>query len=129
MHAVSARQTTNALRYKGYTARLEVDVAAGVVFGRVQDIKTIITFETDRLDEARRAFEEAIDDYLAACAEDRVEPERPYSGSILIRTSPDVHRLVAAAAREAGESMNAWAERTLKEAAVRTASVHVAAAA
>jgi predicted HicB family RNase H-like nuclease len=96
----------NELRYKGYTAKVEVDVAAGVIFGRAQDIKTIITFETDRLDAVRQTFEEAIDDYLAACEEDNVEPERPYSGNILIRTSPEVHRLVAAAARLADESMN-----------------------
>ena len=67
----------NELRYEGYTVKVEVDAAAGVIFGRVQDIKTIITFETDQLRAMQRTFEEAIDDYLTACEEDHVEPERP----------------------------------------------------
>ena len=113
----------NELRYKGYTAKLEVDVAAGVIFGRAQDIKTIITFETDQLNDMQRTFEEAIDDYLTACEEEHVEPERPFSGNILIRTAPEVHRLVAAAARLADESMNSWAERVLHEAATSAASL------
>ena len=112
----------NELRYKGYTAKVEVDVAAGVIFGRAQDIKTIITFETDQLNDMQRTFEEAIDDYLTACEEDHVEPERPFSGNILTRTSPEVHRLVAAAARLADESMNTWAERVMREAATSAAS-------
>ena len=49
------------------------------------------------------------------CAEDGVEPQKPYSGKILIRTDPDLHRDVVHAAAAADMSMNQWLEKTLKE--------------
>jgi predicted HicB family RNase H-like nuclease len=105
------------LRYKGYTAQLDVDVKVGVVSGRVQDIKTVIVFESADIKCIQQAFEAAIDDYLEDCTEQGEEPERPYSGSIFVRTSPEIHRHVAEAAQRAGQSINTWAERALKDAA------------
>jgi predicted HicB family RNase H-like nuclease len=65
------------LEYQGYRASIEPDVDAGVLFGRVLDIRTIITFAAERVDEIVEKFHEAIDDYLDWCSEDGVEPELP----------------------------------------------------
>jgi predicted HicB family RNase H-like nuclease len=104
------------LRYKGYSATVDIDLNVNVIYGRVQDIQTVIVFEAERVDEVQHAFEAAIDNYLDDCTESGIKPERPHSGNILIRTTPEVHRLVAEAAQRAGVTMNAWAEHALREA-------------
>ena len=69
----------NALQYKGYMGVIEVDADAKVIFGRVTNIRTVITFEGDTIPEAEQAFRDSIDDYLAWCAEDGMEPEKAIS--------------------------------------------------
>lgn len=67
--------------YRGYRAEVDVDYEANILFGRVLDIKTVITFQTACVDGVRAAFKEAIDDYLSYCAERGKTPERPFSGA------------------------------------------------
>ena len=55
--------------YKGYTGHLEIDEDAGLLFGRVIDIKDVITFKGNTVEEARQAFEDSVDDYLEFCQE------------------------------------------------------------
>ncbi len=33
------------MKYKGYTADIEIDETAGILFGKVLDIKDVITFK------------------------------------------------------------------------------------
>ena len=45
------------------------------------------------------------------------EPQRAYSGQVMFRVSPEVHRKAAIAAELAGKSLNQWAEEVLDRAA------------
>jgi predicted HicB family RNase H-like nuclease len=57
------------LTYKGHTGRFEVDVNAGVIFGRVLGIRDVVTFKGTHVEEAKQAFFSAVDDYLTFCQE------------------------------------------------------------
>ncbi|MCA3565573.1 MAG: toxin-antitoxin system HicB family antitoxin, partial [Methylocystis sp.] len=45
------------------------------------------------------------------------EPKKAYSGQMMFRVSPEVHRQAATAAELAGKSLNQWAEEVLRKAA------------
>ena len=105
------------MEYKGYIAEVEYDDSIDVLHGRVLNARDTISFEAESAKEVRRAFEEAVEDYLAFCAERGEEPDRPYSGKFLIRTSVDVHRAVALAAARERKSVNQWAAEVLSRAA------------
>jgi predicted HicB family RNase H-like nuclease len=105
------------INYKGYSAQVEIDLDVNIIFGRVIDVGTVITFEIECVDGVRAAFEEAIDEYLEFCNARGKEPERPYAGNITLRTSARNHRMFAEASRAAGLSMNAWMERVLVQSA------------
>lgn len=107
----------NQLKYKGYTGEVEYDAEAGVLHGHVLDILGAITFESESATEIVKEFHISVDEYLAYCAEEGVEPEKPYSGKWLFRTTPERHRLIALAAARAGKSINAWMDDTLANAA------------
>ncbi|MCC5654537.1 type II toxin-antitoxin system HicB family antitoxin [Nostoc sp. XA013] len=70
------------ITYKGYTASIEVDVKAGILFGQVLDINDVITFKAKTVEEARQEFQISVDDYLAFCEELREEPDKPFSGKL-----------------------------------------------
>lgn len=105
------------LTYKGYTGHMEIDDEAGILFGRVLDIRDVITFKGDTVDEAKKAFEDSVDDYLEFCHELGQEPDKAFSGNLPFRTTPERHRKVFIAAAKAGKSMNAWMDEVLEEAA------------
>jgi predicted HicB family RNase H-like nuclease len=67
----------NILEYRGYRAGIEPDIDAGILFGRVLNTETVITFAAERVDEIVGRFHEAIDDYLDWCREDGFAPELP----------------------------------------------------
>ncbi|HEX5505227.1 MAG TPA: type II toxin-antitoxin system HicB family antitoxin [Thermomicrobiales bacterium] len=111
---------TAIMRYKGYTAEIAIDDEADILFGRVIDVKDVITFQGTTVPESRKAFHDSVDDYLEFCAELGEEPDRPFSGKLPFRTTPEHHHEIAIAARIAGKSINAWMEDTLARAAENT---------
>ena len=94
------------MKHKGYSGEFQVDLAAGVIRGRVLGTRDVITFQGATVAEARTAFIESVDDYLAFCAERGEEPENPYSGRILLEISPELHRGLAIEADRIGVSFN-----------------------
>ena len=59
---------------------------------------------------------ESVEDYLELCQGAGKEPERPYRGEFLVRTTRELHRSVAVRAQATGMSLNAWVEVTLTSA-------------
>jgi predicted HicB family RNase H-like nuclease len=97
------------MKYRGYAGSVEFDTGDRIFHGRVLGITAdIISFEGTSVDELEADFHNAVDDYLALCAEDGVEPQRPYSGRFVLRLPPATHGEVTAAARLAKTSMNRW---------------------
>ena len=100
------------LEYKGYIGTLEAE--DGVFFGRVAGLRDVITFEGTTFAEVEQAFQESVDDYLAFCAERSEPPDRPYSGRIPLRVSPETHRRAAMHAQSEGLSLNQWIARRIE---------------
>jgi predicted HicB family RNase H-like nuclease len=108
------------MTYKGYTADIQVDAEAEILFGRVIDIKDVVTFKAKTVEEARQEFHKSVDDYLAFCEELGEEPDKPFSGKLPFRTTPEHHRKIFIAAKKANKSINAWMDEVLSVAADKT---------
>ena len=106
----------NTMTYKGYTARVEYDERDDVFVGRILGIRNIISFHGETVAQLRAEFELAIKDYLAECTELGIPPEKPASGKLLLRVSPEVHGRAIIAAQAAGKSLNQWAAEALQHA-------------
>jgi predicted HicB family RNase H-like nuclease len=108
---------TNTMIYKGYSARIAYDDADGIFTGRIAGITDTVGFHADTVKGLRAAFHEAVEDYLETCAQLDKEPQKAFSGQVMFRIDPEVHRKAALAAELAGQSLNQWAEEALKQAA------------
>ena len=107
----------NAMTYKGYAARIDYDDADGIFTGRLAGIRDGVGFHADSVEALRAAFHEAVEDYLETCVQVGKEPQRAYSGQMMFRVKPEVHRKAALAAELSGKSLNQWAEEVLAKAA------------
>ncbi len=104
------------MEYKGYLGLVEYDDEAGILHGEVINLRDVITFQGETVQELRGAFQESVDDYLAFCAERGEEPERPYSGTFTVRIPPVLHRDIAFQARMRNKSLNSWVADLLETA-------------
>ena len=98
----------NTLSYKGYLGTVNFSEKDGVFFGKIEGIDGLVNFEGESVLELTNAFHEAVEDYISYCAEEGIEPHKSYTGSLNIRITPEVHSRVAALAKQAGISINAF---------------------
>ncbi len=97
------------MTYRGYAARIEYSDEDQCLVGHIAGINDVVGFHGDSVAELRAAFEEAVEDYLEACEKLNREPQKPYSGKLMLRVSPEIHAAVAAADEVNGKSINQWA--------------------
>ncbi len=98
----------NTLTYKGYIATVEYDTEERILYGHVIDLRDVITFQSDNAAEVEQEFHTSVDEYLAFCEEQGVEPAKPFSGKLIIRMPPAVHRDAVIAASREHKSLNRW---------------------
>ncbi len=111
------------MSYKGYIGSVEVDVEAGILFGRVLKINDVVTFKGKTVEEAHQEFQNSVDFYLDFCQELGEAPDQPFTGTIPYRTTPENHRKIFIAANKAGESINTWMDKVLAKAAEESIEV------
>ncbi|MDE0660228.1 MAG: type II toxin-antitoxin system HicB family antitoxin [Gammaproteobacteria bacterium] len=108
---------TNSMTFKGYSARIEYDDDDGIFIGRIAGIRDGVGFHADTVANLREAFHEAVEDYIETCAKIGKRPQKAFSGQVMFRVKPEVHRKAALAAELSGMSLNQWAEDVLDRAA------------
>ena len=106
----------NIMEYKGYVGSVEFSENDGVFYGKVQGIRSLISYEGTNASELVADFHGAIDDYLEVCAEENNQPEIPYKGSLNVRFSnKDLHRKAAIYALTHEQSLNHFIEEAVEE--------------
>ena len=105
----------NTLEYRGYVGSVEFSEADGVFFGKVQGIRSLISYEGETAKELVRDFHEAVDDYLALCEAEGTKPEVAYKGGFNVRFSPELHRDAAIYAMTHNQSLNSFVEAAVRE--------------
>lgn len=105
------------LTYRGYSAVVEFDPEDLIFTGRIANVNDVVGFHGDTVETLLAAFHDAVDDYLTACEKLGKQPDKPFSGKIMLRVDPDLHARASLAARASGLSLNQWGERVLAKAA------------
>jgi predicted HicB family RNase H-like nuclease len=104
------------MTYRGYSARIEFDAEDRIFVGHLAGVRDIVGFHGASVAELEAAFHEAVDDYLAACKKLGQEPNKPFSGRVMLRLPPEVHARASARATVEGVSFNQWAAKVLERA-------------
>ena len=105
----------NTMTYKGYIGSVSFSEKDNVFFGKIEGINGLVNFEGESVKDLTEAFHEAVDDYLAYCEDEGIEPDKSYSGVLNVRLTPAIHRQIAILARQAGLTLNAYIKDALEE--------------
>jgi predicted HicB family RNase H-like nuclease len=94
------------LEYKGYQGSVEYNDDDQVFFGKVMYVKPLLSYEGTDVKSLRRAFRDAVDDYLALCRQQGRKPDQPFKGTFNVRTGSELHRRLVTYASEHNTNLN-----------------------
>jgi predicted HicB family RNase H-like nuclease len=83
------------LKYKDYFAEVHFSGEDEVFYGKIIGINDLVSFEATTVKELKKAFQDAVNDYLSTCADLGKDPEKTYKGSFNIRIPSELHRRAA----------------------------------
>jgi len=103
------------MKYKGYIAIIEYSEEDNEFYGTVVNTsQDQIYFGGSTVQQLKKHMREAIEGHVRNCKELGIEAEKPYSGRITFRTTPETHaRLVEAAVKSGNRSLNEWMSKVL----------------
>lgn len=55
------------MQYKGFCGSADVSLEDGVLYGKIEYINDLVTYEAVTISELKTAFHAAVDDYLETC--------------------------------------------------------------
>jgi predicted HicB family RNase H-like nuclease len=105
----------NMMEYKGYLGSVNYNDEDEIFYGKVEYIRSLISYEGYDVESLRASFHEAVDDYLELCQKKGLETEKPFKGSFNIRTGTDLHRRAAIAAEQRGINLNKLVTEALEQ--------------
>ena len=94
------------MQYKGYFGSAHYSDEDAVFHGKIEFVRSLVTYEGSNIKSLQKAFKDAVDDYLDMCAEEGKEPEESFKGSFNVRTGSELHRRAVLAAKERGINLN-----------------------
>ncbi len=92
--------------YKDYIGSVHYSEDDEVFFGKIQGIDDLVNFEGASVPELKKAFHEAVDDYIEIATGNGKNPEKTFRGSLNIRLKPDVHKKANRLALIEGKTLN-----------------------
>ena len=101
------------LQYKGYYADIHFSAEDEVFFGKIVGVNDLVNFEADSVKGLKKAFGEAVEDYLETCSELGKQAEKTYKGSFNVRIPSDLHRQAAMVAYLKKISLNDFVKYAL----------------
>ena len=106
----------NIMKYKEYVGSVEFSESDAIFYGKVQGIRSLISYEGATAKELINDFHGAVDDYIASCKAEGTVPEIPYKGSLNVRfMNSDIHRRAAIYAMTHEQSLNSFIEEAVEE--------------
>ena len=111
---VRADMMSSLLRYKDYFGSVEYSPEDRVLWGKIEFINDLVTFEAANVDGLEREFREAVDHYIETCRNLGRKPQKPFKGRFNVRIQPELHRKASIKALQRKISLNKFVEDAIK---------------
>lgn len=104
----------NTLEYKDFIATIQFSDEDNLLYGKLEGVNDLITFQGDNVKDLREAFIEAVEDYLYLCKLKKKDPFKSFKGSFNIRINPDMHRKAYFLAKKKSLSLNQFVAKAIE---------------
>ncbi len=103
------------LIYQDYIGSVHFNSDDEVFFGKIEGIDDLVSFEGSSVNELKKSFEEAVEDYIEICTINNKENEKSYKGSFNVRIPSDIHKKAKRLATLKGISLNQFIQHAVEE--------------
>jgi len=80
------------MKYKEYYGTVHYNDDDELFYGKLDGIRSLISYEGSDVKSLKQAFQESVNDYLETCAEKSITPEKPFKGTFNVRVGEKLHR-------------------------------------
>ena len=101
------------LNYKEFIGTVHYSSDDEVFYGKILEIDDLVTFEGKTVEELKKSFNEAVDDYIEICKKNKKEIFKSFKGSFNVRVSPDLHKKAVRISNIMGVSLNNFIQKAL----------------
>lgn len=112
------------LQYKDYLASIQFSSEDEVFYGKILGIDDLVSFEGSSVKELKKAFQEAVEDYIETCKQIGKEPNKTYKGTFNVRIGADMHRDAALYAAMQNISLNDFVKTAIDFALVNKEGIN-----
>ena len=103
------------LKYRDFWGTVHYSAVDELFYGKFVGVVDLVTFEGSTVKELKKAFKEAVDDYLVICKSIKKSAHKSYKGTFNVRVNPKTHKKAAYKSLEMGLSLNQFVEQDIKE--------------
>lgn len=104
---------TDKLKYKEFIGTVHFSNEDEVFFGKIEGINDLITFEGETVNKLKRAFKDAVEDYLELCKVTGKEVFKSFKGSFNVRLNPELHSKLFENATLKGKTLNQYVKEAI----------------
>ena len=106
----------NIMKYKEYWAKINYSDEDRCFYGKIEELdNALILIEGSTVEELRKDFENAVDDYIEDCERHNKEPKKQYKGSFNVRIEPNLHKEAIMIAKSLTMSLNQFVASAIKD--------------
>jgi predicted HicB family RNase H-like nuclease len=103
------------LRYKEFIGSVHFSAEDECFFGKIEGVDDLVTFEGCDVDELKRSFKEACEDYVRLCRQAGKPLQKSYKGSFNVRLSAELHQKAVRKSSLLGISLNQLVQRAVEK--------------
>jgi predicted HicB family RNase H-like nuclease len=103
------------LRYKDFIGSVHFSTDDDCFFGKIEGIDDLVSFEGRDVNELKRSFREAVEDYVELCRAAGKPLQKSCKGSFNVRMPADLHRKAARKSALLGISLNQLVRRAIEK--------------
>lgn len=106
----------NTLKHKDFIGIFNYIEDEDILFGKLEGITDLVTFQGRSIPEIKTAFVEAVEDYIGLCEEVGKKPLKSFKGSFNVRIPMDLHRAAAMKAISINSNLNQFVQNAIEKA-------------
>ena len=102
------------IRYKEFIGSVHFSAEDEVFFGKIEGVNDLVTFEGETVKQIKKAFKEAVEDYIELCKETGKAVFKSFKGSFNVRINPELHSQAFERALEEGKTLNQFVQDAIE---------------
>lgn len=105
----------NTLSYKGFIGSVSYSDEDCVLFGKLEGINDLVTYESTEVSDLIKQFRISVDEYIESCKHFNKPLMKSFKGSFNVRVKPAIHQKAAMLATMQGISLNQLVQKAIEK--------------